>query len=128
MVEAMVFPVFIVSKDRKTLRRFTSLEELCHNLEQIDVENEEYDAWDGAGFRLEMFVKNEKSWLGIRPTIRGVPEFREALLRFAAASGVRVEPASLDSWTARELFDAVDQAFRAKIQQLPWYQRLLRRF
>lgn len=128
MVDAIAFPVFIVSKDRKALRKFTSLEELCQNLEQIDVENEEYDAWDGAGFRLEMFVKSEKLWLGIRPTTREVPEFREALIRFAATSAIPIKPALVDSGTALELFEAVEQAFQAKMQQLPWYRRLLRRF
>jgi hypothetical protein len=38
-------------------------------LEPIDVENKEYEAWDEEVRALELFVTESKSeWLGLRPT------------------------------------------------------------
>lgn len=128
MVDCIPFPVVVVSRDRTGIKRFASFDELSRDLERIDIENEEYDAWDSTGFRLEMFVRNEESWLGVTRTQMGIPQLREALVGFATFSGVKIEPASLVSDDAGELFETVEAALREKIRRLPWYRRLLRRF
>ena len=40
------FPVFVLAKDCGEVSRFNSIEEMQRQLEEIDVENGEYAAWD----------------------------------------------------------------------------------
>jgi hypothetical protein len=62
------FPVYLLMKDCGAIERYSSPEQLQHQLEAIDVENGEYDAWDAAGNVLELSVDStsRKQWLKIR--------------------------------------------------------------
>ena len=59
-----------MAKDCGDVLRFASLEEMTSYLEAIDVENDEYSAWDSAGNALEFTVNqsSRKQWLRIRET------------------------------------------------------------
>jgi hypothetical protein len=128
MVENIKFPIFLVSRDCGSMRKYAAMQELYKALERIDVENHEYDAWDMEAFRVEMSVRDEKDWLGLKRTTRGMAEFKEALVRSAGAAGVAVDPASLTADNPLELYDQIEQVVTARVRELPWYRRFLGRF
>jgi len=47
------FPVFVKSKDSGDVNSYNSVKEMLRALEQIDVENDEYQAWDATGLPAE---------------------------------------------------------------------------
>ena len=50
------FPVFVLAKDSGEILRYNSLVEMLHDMERIDVENEEYLAWDANERPIRMTV------------------------------------------------------------------------
>ena len=48
------FPVYVLAKDCGEVMRFASSNELTGHIEAIDVENDEYDAWDAIGRRINL--------------------------------------------------------------------------
>jgi hypothetical protein len=128
MVENIKFPVFLASKDCGAMQKYATAQELYRALERIDVENHEYEAWDSERFRVEMFLRNEKDWLGLKQTARQNAEFKDALVRYARTLGVLVDPASLTADKPIELYEMVDKAVTARVREMPWYRRFLRRF
>src|SRR5438067_2387782 len=63
----VVFPIFILEKDSKDIARFDSIYQMQRQLEEIDIENHEYEAWDSAGASLSLQVQ-EPVWLQITPS------------------------------------------------------------
>ena len=60
------FPVFVHEKDDDSVMEFPTLTAMRGQLEAIDVENGEYEAWDAQGRCLELSVGKSKSeWLKI---------------------------------------------------------------
>ena len=51
------FPVFVKLKDCGDVISFSSIISMRCAFERIDVENEEYQAWDATAHPLKMFVK-----------------------------------------------------------------------
>ena len=88
----MNFPVFVLAKDCGEVSRFNSIEEMQRQLEEIDVQNGEYTAWDGTGTPLSLSVQNPV-WLRIEPqTLKPQQgQLRDALMQHAAALGVEVK-------------------------------------
>lgn len=85
------FPLFLRSKDSDEFSKFDSLEAIQYQLERIDVENQEFEAWDSSGTEVVLSV-NEPVWLALmlRPDGRGPDELRAAVLRYARSVGVSV--------------------------------------
>jgi hypothetical protein len=50
----MHFPLFVRAKDCGEIARFNSVHELQFQVEKIDIENEEYEAWDKDGLPVEL--------------------------------------------------------------------------
>jgi len=88
----MNFPVFVLAKDCGEVSRFNSVEELQRQLEEIDVENDEYAAWDRTGTSLKLSVQ-KPVWLRIEPEALKPQQsqLRDALMQYAAALGVEVK-------------------------------------
>lgn len=86
------FPVFILAKDCGEVSRFNSVEEMQRQLEEIDVENGEYAAWDRTGTPLKLSVQ-EAVWLRIEAEAlqSQQSQLRDVLMQYAAAAGVEVE-------------------------------------
>jgi hypothetical protein len=61
------FPVFVKSKDSGDVNSYNSVKEMLRALEQIDVENEEYQAWDATGLPLKLSVQRSNEWLRLEP-------------------------------------------------------------
>jgi hypothetical protein len=56
MPETALFPIFVMTKDSGDVIRFSTLQMVRSELEQIDIENEEYLVWDSAGRPLRFTV------------------------------------------------------------------------
>jgi len=86
-----VFPIFVRAKDTKEVAIFLSLEEIQRELEAIDVENGEYEAWDKEGVPLSMSVQTPV-WLKLLPasSVARPEPLREAILSFASSIGVQL--------------------------------------
>jgi hypothetical protein len=66
----VVFPVY-VRDDANDVMSFPSHEAMQAYLELIDVENDEYQAWDANGYALDLLVGSPKSeWLKLTRTDR----------------------------------------------------------
>jgi hypothetical protein len=91
-LRSMNFPVFVLAKDCGEVLRFNSIEEMQHELEEIDIENGEYTAWDRAGTPLKPSVQ-KPIWLHIEAENLKVKhlQLREALMQYATASGIEVK-------------------------------------
>ena len=89
---SMNFPVYVLAKDCGEVSRFNSVEEMQRQLEEIDVENDEYTAWDRTGTPLKLSVQ-EPVWLRIElETLKPQQsQLRDALMQYAAALGVEVK-------------------------------------
>jgi hypothetical protein len=86
----ILFPVFVLVKDSGDVERFDSIDQMQRQLEEIDIENHEYDAWDSAGVPLRLQVQ-EPVWLAISPLgDRAQEDLRAALLSYAKRLGVDV--------------------------------------
>ena len=70
----VAFPVFVLCKDSGEISEFLSYQQIRGQLEAIDVENEEYDAFDANGFLLVLRAGTPKSeWLKIDRTSTQLP-------------------------------------------------------
>src|SRR5579864_4735269 len=86
------FPLFLLAKDCGELCKFDSIAEMQLKLERIDVENQEYEAWDSNGVEVILSVK-EPVWLALtlRPNGSGLNEIRAGVIRYARAVGVTID-------------------------------------
>ena len=84
------YPVFVLAKDCAEVLKFESLQDMQRELEQIDIENGEYDAWDKHGNRLALQVQ-EPIWLDIRsgPSELSSLRLEEALKKYGSKVGVQ---------------------------------------
>lgn len=57
-----MFPIKVREKDSGKIREYPSVEKMERQLEAIDIENEEYEAWDAAGRPVIMSVQ-KPHWL-----------------------------------------------------------------
>lgn len=86
-MDTISFPLFILAKDSGEIGSYSSLASIQRHLEAIDVENEEYEAWDADGLSLSLTVGPTKSaWLQILHTGRRLPETEFGEIRKRAKS------------------------------------------
>jgi hypothetical protein len=89
----VVFPVFVRARDSGEIFRFMSIYEMQRELERVDIENSEYDAWDSNGRPLGLSV-DQPRWLDVTIDASGRAQgsLRDALLSFASRARVDVDP------------------------------------
>jgi hypothetical protein len=98
-------------------------------LEQIDVENEEYEAWDAAGTRLQMGVQTSSEWLRIESLPKPqLEQLEEAITEFARPQGVDRDVSLLRAGDFSGALDQISSAVPFKWQSRDWWERLKRRF
>ncbi|MGB6629772.1 MAG: hypothetical protein WBE52_00940, partial [Terriglobales bacterium] len=82
-------------KDDDSVMEFPTLAAMQGQLEAIDVENGEYEAWDSLGHRLELSAGKPKSeWLKIVLTEVRLPEMEFDALRSRAKKWTEYESLS----------------------------------
>ena len=120
------FPVFIFAKDSSEIQRFESVYDLQCQLEEIDVENAEYLAWDKNGNPILLAVQ-KPIWLKLEPvTGSPQPDLKSCLEKYATTVGVQV---GLKESSPQEFKRAYEQiAAEAKRRTRPnIFSRLTRR-
>jgi hypothetical protein len=92
---SIAFPVLVLERDSGDVMRFESVAEMQKQLERIDVENDEYLAWESSGRPISMAVE-EPLWLKLESTTTQPDTARlfSALKRFAESRGVKVDATS----------------------------------
>jgi len=70
----ITFPIFVLAKDCGDVLRLSSEDEVNHKPEAIDVENNEYEAWNSNNYELKLVVIGLTEWkagkIGVRATGR----------------------------------------------------------
>ena len=90
------FPVFVRLKDCGDVVRHDSFAKMQSDLEQIDIENDEYEAWDAAGTQLKLSVQESDEWLRLDPLPKSQPDqLAEVIMAFARREGVDADAPKL---------------------------------
>jgi len=85
------FPIYVLAKDCGEVRSFDSVYELQKQLEEIDVENAEYLAWDKSGTPISLAVQ-KPVWLKLEYAMGAQqPDLKSCLEKYASAVGVDVD-------------------------------------
>ena len=125
----IALPVFVRLKDCGEVVRYDSIASMQTHFEQIDVENDEYEAWDSAGIRLQLSVKKSSDWLQVENTERSEPErLANAIVEFARLHGVGLDNSRLEAGDFRGVMDQVTSAALAKQRSQSWWRRFTRRW
>ena len=120
-------PIFVRLKDCGDVRCYDSISKM--HFEQIDVEYEEYEAWDATGIRLRLSVQKSSDWLRVEPTTESEPDqLAKAITEFARLQGVDVDIVRLQAGDFTGALEQVTSAIRAKWRSKSWWQRFKRRF
>jgi hypothetical protein len=128
MSDNLGFPVFLRTKDSGEVKSYRSLAEMQGDLEQIDVENGEYEAWDVAGTPLMLRVE-ELAWLRLEPRASPQPQqLATAIAEFARHAGVAVDTAALSRQEFATALERTREMVRANWRAKPWWRRLVERF
>lgn len=92
-VEDVAFPVYVLAKDCGDVTVYPSLDKMQGYMEAVDVENEEYQAWDAAGHVLELGAGKPKAeWLKITQSDRTLSQDEFAEIRAKAVPYRDPEP------------------------------------
>jgi len=122
-------PILVRLKDCGEMRSYNSVRDMQNNSEQIDVENEEYEAWDALGTPLKLTVQRGAEWLRVEPGGTAVPgQLTDAILEFARLENVTVESSVLNRGDFAGALEQVTSAVRLKRKAESWWQKLKRRF
>lgn len=122
-------PVFVSLKDCGDVVRYDSIAKMKNHLEQIDVENGEYEAWDALGARLNLSVQKSDDWLRIVSLPKPQPEqLTNAIMEFARLRGVDVDVALLREGDFPGALDQISSVVQSKWRSKNWWERLKRRF
>lgn len=125
----ITLPVFVRLKDCGEVVRYDSIASMQTHFEQIDVENEEYEAWDSAAIRLQLSLKKSADWLQVENTEGSEPErLANAISEFGRIHGVGVDTSRLEAGDFRVVLDQVTSAASAKQRSQSWWRRFIRRW
>lgn len=122
-------PIFVRLKDCGEVVRYDSLASMQTQLEPIDVENEEYEAWDTAGTLLRLSVKKSAAWLLVESTEKSEPDrLASAIAEFARLQDMDLDVSMVRAGDFHCALEQVTSAVHAKQQSASWWRRLMRRF
>jgi hypothetical protein len=123
------FPVFLRTKDSGEVKAYRSVIEMELDLEEIDVENDEYEAWDAGGTPLVMSVQQEKIWLGL--AVAAAPQLEQlimAIAEYAGRAGVDIDAMALSRRNLATALERTREMAEAKRRAKPWWRRLMQSF
>lgn len=121
------FPIFVRAKDCGDVTKYSSVHDLQIDLEQIDVENDEYEAWDANGLRLSLGIQ-KPLWLnvGLRDNVPVPTELAAAISEYAHKQGLAFQTSDLVAGKYSELLDRVDGELKKK-KMASWPHKLFGR-
>lgn len=122
-------PILVLLKDCGEVRRYNSVRDMQYDFEEVDVENEEYEAWDATGMPLKLSVQGAKAWLRVEPGEKPAPEqLANAIREFARIEAVPLKSSALEVGDFSGALEQVLSGVRSKWQAKSWWQRFKRRF
>jgi hypothetical protein len=122
-------PILVRLKDCGEVRRYNSVRDMQNHFEQVDVENDEYEAWDALATPLQLSVQRRAEWLLVEPKGTHAPrQLQDAIREFARLEAVPVESLALDFGDFPSALEQVTSAVRLKRKTESWWQKLKRRF
>lgn len=122
-------PVFVRLKDSGEVSRYDAVADMQRDLEQIDVENEEYEAWDATAMPLKLSVQRSAEWVRLEPAANPQPgQLAGAIEEFARLQGVPVDTSSLLRGDFSAALEHVTSAVQAKRRARSWWQKFKSRF
>jgi hypothetical protein len=122
-------PILVLLKDCGEMIRFNSVRDMQRDFEQIDVENDEYQAWDATGTPLHLSVQKGAEWLRVETSGTPAPKrLADAIREFARLEEVQLESSALDLGDFTGALEQVAAAIRLKRDAESWWQKLKRRF
>jgi hypothetical protein len=123
------FPVFLRTRDSGKAKAYRSVIDMESDLEEIDVENGEYDAWDARGTPLALSVQPERIWLGLAITAEPQPQqLTTAIAEYARRAGVDIDPTVLSRQNFITALERTREMVETKRRAQPWWRRLIARF
>jgi hypothetical protein len=123
-------PVFVREKDSGKVTPYSSIAEMQNQLEQIDVANKEYEAWDAGGVPLSLTVGAPPRWLQIEAfSANPKPaELAFAIQRYADSYQVKVDLSPLDRNEFTRALQNVRGAIDHEWRSMSWWKRFRSRF
>jgi hypothetical protein len=119
-------PLIVLLRDCGELRLFDSIREMQDALEAIDVENDEYKAWDSTATPLQLSVRDSSDWLCLEPSGPSEPGVLADTIR-QAAQRLNAELDLSPSLQAGDFVGALRQiaaAAQARYDAQSWWRRL----
>jgi hypothetical protein len=122
-------PILVRLKDCGEMERYNFVLEMQNFFEEIDIENEEYEAWDATDLPLKLSVQKAPAWLRVEPGEKPAREqLANAIREFARIEDVPMESSALEMGDFPRALEQVLSAVRSKWQARSWWQRFKRRF
>ncbi len=125
------YPIFCCDReDRSTLNMFEDYREAEQSLELVSVEEEDYDAWDSEGYRLQLVAVDacmRPAWLRIAVASENPERNEEGLLDLVSAYAQLngVEPARREGESLKDFYKRVDIAIGKRLwTKRPWWRRV----
>lgn len=81
------YPIIVLAKDSGEVFVYQNFEDLERAVEKIDIENDEYKAWDTSGHALVLGVQ-KSSWLRVDLSDSDESGLRAAITEFASSLGI----------------------------------------
>ena len=121
------FPIYLRNKDHAELKKFASENEVRGYVEDVDVENREYEGWDNNGYPVTLELDQTRAL--IVKTHTG-PSARDQALQafadFATAEGSEFTPADTEA-DLQTIFDKLMSAITNARRSKPRWQRIFSR-
>jgi hypothetical protein len=123
------FPLLVRAKDSRELVKFSSVEELQDRVERIDIENDEYEAWDRDGLPVQLKLQEPAQWIKVEPSTenRGADQLRGALHEYAKSVGVEL-PDQLPASNFHTVLDQIRDEQEAQLLARSPVRRFISRF
>src|SRR5690349_19580031 len=93
-------------KDCGDILNFSSIDAMQHQLEAIDIENEEYRAWDADGVALELGTQ-KPVWISLGDKGPDLQSLVAALSAFATSKGIELQKPPTSAAEIEKLFDSI---------------------
>lgn len=122
------FPIFLRTRDSGEVKAYSSVIDMELDLEEIDVENGEYEAWDAGGIPLALSVQREKIWLRLAVAAAPQPEqLILAIAEHARRAGVDIDATALSPQNSASALERTREMAAARRRAQPWWRRLMQR-